>query len=48
MVQEERVSVERGVKWTEEGRTSKEGQTEEGQSMRGPLSLTGAWIGKPH
>jgi len=32
----------------EEGGTSKEGQTEERRSAQGPLSLTGAWIGRPH
>jgi len=40
--------VERGAEWTEEGRTSKEGQTEEGRSTRGPSSVTGAWIGRLH
>jgi len=34
--------VERGAEWTEEGGTSKEGQTEEGRSTRGPSSVTGA------
>jgi len=48
MVQEEQASVEREAKWTEKGRTLKEGQTEEGRSTRGPLSLTGAWIGRPY
>jgi len=42
MVWEERVSVEWGAEWIEKGGTSKEGQTEEGQSARRPLSLTGA------
>ena len=40
--------MERGAEWTEEGRTLKEGQTEEGWSVRRPLSLTGAWIERPH
>ena len=40
--------MEQGVEWTEEGGTSKERQTEEGQSTWGPLSLTGAWIERPH
>jgi len=40
--------VEQGAEWSEEGGTLKEGQTEEGRSAQGPLSLTGAWIGKPH
>jgi len=48
MVWEEQVSVEQGAEWSEEGGTLKEGQTEEGQSVQGLLSLTGAWIGKPH
>jgi len=38
--------VERGAEWTEEGGTSKEGWTEEGRNVRGPSSLTGAWIGR--
>jgi len=40
--------VEWGAEWTEEGGTSKEEQTEEGWSTRGPLSVTGAWIGRLH
>ena len=48
MVQEEWVLVEQGAEWTKKGRTSKEGQTEEGQSTQGPLSLTGAWIRRPY
>ena len=40
--------MERGAEWMEKGGMSKERQTEEGRSTRGPLSLTEAWIGRPH
>jgi len=48
MVREEWALVERGAEWMEKGGMSKEGQTEGGQSVRGPLSLTRAWIGRLH